>query len=341
MKRILAALACFAVLLLLTMGALQKKTAVPDGMDPIDPWTYQRMLGKGMDVDWSKTKKGMDAYSSKAVEDLKTMGVSHVRIRIRDDADEALLLRLDQQIADCIRCGVLPVVAYQADALKNDPTEENIRQAAAWWRTVAARYRTQPYYLAFDLVIEVTDALNDQPETLNTIYEALVGAVRETNEKRIVMISPRLRSDAACLDELEIPSQANGYLMAEWHFYAAGPSKTNARKLWTTGTPAEKALVMEKIRLALDWQEKTNVPTWVGAWMPGDYNDANAYSVAEQQVFAAFLRQALDNAGIPFAVNADSHFYNRTAGTWYSEMLPLLQTIYGNATPQPTELTLE
>ena len=52
----------------------------------------------------------------------------------------------------------------------------------------------------------------------------------------MIIISPRLRSDAQYLSELKIPSQANGYLMAEWHFYAAGPSKDNDRKLWTIGT---------------------------------------------------------------------------------------------------------
>lgn len=77
------------------------------------------------------------------------------------------------------------------------------------------------------------------------------------------MISPRLRSDAAYLHESKIPTGHNGYLMAEWHFYASGPSKTNGRKLWTTGTAAEKALVNEKIELALAWQKQTGVPTWV------------------------------------------------------------------------------
>ena len=31
--------------------------------------------------------------------------------------------------------------------------------------------------------------------------------------------------------------------MAEWHFYASGPDKTNEKKLWTTGTDAEKKLI--------------------------------------------------------------------------------------------------
>lgn len=54
------------------------------------------------------------------------------------------------------------------------------------------------------------------------------------------MISSRMRSDATYLQELTIPTQHNGYLMAEWHFYASGPSKENPRKLWTIGNELEK-----------------------------------------------------------------------------------------------------
>ena len=143
------------------------------------------------------------------------------------------------------------------------------------------------------------------------------------------MISPRLRSDAAYLRDLTIPSAANGYLMAEWHFYASGPSKENPRKLWTSGTAEEKALIQEKIDLALQWQKETGVPTWVGAWMPGNYNEGNTYTADEQVAFASYMTQSLTDAGIPFAINADSHFYDREQHKWLEDMQPVFMAIYG------------
>ena len=86
--------------------------------------------------------------------------------------------------------------------------------------------------------------------------------------------------------------------MAEWHFYASGPDKANEKKLWTTGTDAEKKLITDKIQTALAWQQQTGIPTWVGAWMPGNYNKGNTYSVEEQTVFAGFMTKALSDAGI-------------------------------------------
>ena len=118
--------------------------------------------------------------------------------------------------------------------------------------------------------------------------------------------------------------------MAEWHFYAAGPSKTNEKKLWTTGTDEEKALITDKINTALKWQEETGIPTWVGAWMAGNYNDGDDYSVKEQVVFATFMTESLDNAGIPFAVNSDTKFYDREKNKWIGKMEPLRDAVYGN-----------
>ncbi len=301
---------------------------VIDGL-AIAPWDYQGMLGKGMDVDWSKTAKGRTFYNERAAADFAAAGVSHVRLRVTDAADEALLSGLDQQIADCLENGIIPIIAYQADDFKNDPSDKNIRKVVKWWRTVAERYQDLSPLLAFDLLIEASDAVNKQPELLNDLYEQVVSAIRESNPTRILILSPRLRSDAAYLHELKIPSQHNGYLMAEWHFYASGPSKSNDRKLWTTGTEEERALVTEKINLALAWQRDTGIPTWVGAWMAGNYNDGNDYPVEEQVAFARYMTDSLTGAGIPFAVNSDSHFYDRETNRWIKDMQPVFRCIFG------------
>lgn len=302
--------------------------AAGSGDSPISPGQYQKMLGRGIDADWSKTAEGRKYYSETAVKKFKQAGISHVRIRVKDPASDKLFQKLDEQIHDCIRYGLIPVLAYQADEFKNSVSEESMDGAVKWWKTVAEHYKEESYLLSFDLMIECSDALNKQPQKLNEYFEKAVSAVRVTNPKRIIMMSPRVRSDPAYLKELEIPSQANGYMMAEWHFYAAGPSKENERKLWTTGTDKEKKLIKDKINLALAWQEETGIPTWVGAWMAGNYNDGNDYSIEEQIRFANYMVTQLEAAGIPFAVNSDTKFYNRQSNEWIIDMLPVRCCIY-------------
>lgn len=197
---------------------------------PVSPWIYQSMLGKGMDVTWSEFSRQTETYSEKMVQDFKQAVVDHVRIRVKDEANEALFQNLDRQIEDCLNNGVIPVLAYQAHEFKEDPTEETMRDVTEWWRTVAEHYQDMSHMLSFDLMVESSDALNKQPETLNQMYEQTVSAIRATNPDRIIMISPRLRSDPDYLHELKIPSDHNGYLMAEWHFYASGPDRNNVKK---------------------------------------------------------------------------------------------------------------
>lgn len=59
--------------------------------------------------------------------------------------------------------------------------------------------------------------------------------------------------------------------------------------------------------------------------MPGNYNKGNTYNVEEQTVFAGFMTKALSDAGIPFAVNADTKYYNAAENTWISSMQPVLK----------------
>jgi hypothetical protein len=71
-----------------------------------------QLLGKGIDVDWSKTDQGIEAYNTKAVTDFKEKGISHVRIRTSQDATEKLFAGLDKQIKDCLDNRIIPVIAY-------------------------------------------------------------------------------------------------------------------------------------------------------------------------------------------------------------------------------------
>ena len=63
MKKIIVKLIvlCMIVCSVLTTKTENYSAKTLDGKSPIQPVQYQKILGKGMDVDWSKTKKGPDA----------------------------------------------------------------------------------------------------------------------------------------------------------------------------------------------------------------------------------------------------------------------------------------
>ena len=335
MKKIVIMMCCFIIVILQTSCTNNtashfdnNKTYVDKNEIPIKPEEYQSMLGKGLDVTWSEFPKQMESYNVKMVEDFKEAGVKHVRIRIKDDVTEDLLNRLDVQINECLANGIIPVIAYQGHEFKENPTDENMNKVTEWWRLIAQHYASTSYLLSFDLIIEPSDAINKLPDRLNQLYEQTVDAIRESNPYRIIMIAPRLRSDPNYLSELVIPSNHNGYIMAEWHFYASGPDKTNEKKKWTDGNDNEKQLINDQIKTALNWQESTGIKVWVGAWMPGNYNKGDDYSVQEQAEFAAYMTSALTQAGIPFAVNADTKYYDAVNNEWIEKMKPVIKAIF-------------
>lgn len=182
--------------------------------------------------------------------------------------------------------------------------------------------------VSFDLIVEPSDKVKKDVAELNSLYEDCVTAIRKTNPKRIIFIAPPKLSHPESLKYLQTPSQSNSYLMVEWHFYAAGPSNTNNKKRWTSGTAEEKQLIKKSIKVAVDWQKKTGIYTWVGAWMPGDYNKGDNYSVKEQIAFASFMTQQLDKYGIPFAINSDDKFYDYQAENWIPQYKDLLNSIF-------------
>jgi hypothetical protein len=307
--------------------SISKSASSTDPACAISPKDYQSMMGVGMDVDFAKTGKGISAYDTKIIKDFKAFGISHIRIRIKDDATEELLTQIERVVNDALANNVIPVIAYQANDYKLNPNQSNLNKAVDWWRTVAKRFASHSYKLSFNTMIEPSDELNNNLAALNLYHEETTKAIRESNPLRIVFVAPGVRSSPENLQFLQIPSTHNDHVMVEWHFYAAGPSKTNANKLWTVGTESEKNLIRDKIAIAKNWGEANQVYTWVGAWMPGNYNDGDDYTIPEQIVFANFMTCELKKNNIPHAFNSDVHFYDRENLVWINEMLPVASEI--------------
>jgi hypothetical protein len=296
---------------------------------PISPNDYANILGKGFDVNWTKSFAQAQKYNEDLLKKIKVKGFNHIRLRTNLESSADYISISENIVNDCLNNNITPILAFGGKMLEENPDSENIANFIEWWRAVAEHYKDYSYRLTFNLLIEISGKLKNMPDTLNLIYEKTVSVIRESNPNRIVILGPRKLSNPFYLHELKIPSQANGYIMWEWHFYASGPAKTGENKLWTTGTPEEKKLITDKIDAALDWEHSSGFPSWVGAWMPGNYNDGNDYTVPEQVIFSSFMIRELNKAHIPWAVNALHHFNNYIDGSneWIQSRLPVLDVI--------------
>ncbi len=100
----------------------------------------------------------------------KKRGFSNVRIRVNEDlvSNKTALLELDEVVRNCLKAGIIPIISYSVDQLRNNPTDpEAIQGFIEWWVVIAKYFRNTSYLLSYDLIIETSDSVGDQRTLLN------------------------------------------------------------------------------------------------------------------------------------------------------------------------------
>lgn len=313
-------------LILFITNLINSQTNPPD--DPINPTTMKNMLGRGFDVSWAEFNNMWEGYGVDEVIAIKEKGFSNVRIRTGLPADETLLLHLDRIIKDCFEHGLIPVLAYNARDYEENPTQQNLRSDSLWWATVADHFKNTSHKLAFNLNIEWSKGAGKDANLVNNWYKVITPGIRASNPTRILIYSPIKLSSPEYLTQLKIPASAGTFIMAEWHLYAAGPSDDpSSPKYWSTGTYEQRKVITDEINIGAAWEAQTGIKTWVGAWMAGNYNKGNTFSVIRQAEFATFMVSEFKRVGVPWSINAMHHFYDHDENKWIDSMLVVLNVL--------------
>jgi len=276
-------------------------------------------MGKGFDVAWSEFNKYIQNHSEQKVIDIAGAGFTMVRIRVNKPATEDLFSHLDEYINQCLKHGLIPVLAFHGhDAEEGEDMEQAKQATVDWWRTVAERYKDYSELLVFNLFVELNGNLKKDHQLLNEFYADIIPAIRESNPYRIIIVPPIGLSKPANLQYIQLPDESDPFVMMEWHCYAAGPA-LEGNKRWTTGTPEERQLVLDHFQSAAEYMEQTGRSTWFGAWMAGNYNKGNEYDIPAQVQFATFFVRELAKIGVPWCVNTDDKYYDYLNLKWYPE----------------------
>jgi len=287
---------------------------------------YQKKLGVGIDVNWALYPKEIKYYSPKEVRDFKQKGFDTIRLRFKDKLTPKDLSHLDKVINDCLDNHLNVVLSNSAKNFKRNPNEKTMQNLINLWSKIAKRYKNHPYSLSYDLIIEPGKKLNKKKNLpkLNQFYKKVYSQIRQIDTKRIIMFAPIKRSNPLYLKDMFIPQNDN-YVMAEWHMFAAGPKTNdfNGNNL----TNETKNEIIQKTLTAYKWQKKNNIPTWVGAWMSGNYNHGNNVSIKQQIIFSKFMIKTLNKYKIPFAVNADQQFYDIVNKKFRRDRIKVLNVI--------------
>ena len=293
---------------------------------PITPQEMVKRMETGVDATWSEVPNKIARYTTQATEAFARKGFRHIRLRVAEENASKMWGYLDKEIQDALDNGMIPIIANQSATFEEEPTPEHQAAWVTWWGEVAKHYKDAPYELMFDLEIEIAakSPLSQEPITqLNEAYREAIHAIRHAgghNDKRIIIVSAHRRSDPKKLAMLDTDSyEGNDYLIGEFHEgYASGPSKDpNSLHYYKDGsTEREITLIEERVRAAAAWREQTGIPVWEGAWMPGNYNKGDDYTIEEQKQFASDFVKILNKYRIPHAINATKKYYDVETNRW-------------------------
>ncbi len=309
----------------------------PRGGGPITAGQYQRILGVGINVDWM-TFSWVNHYyfywRSKGVNVpayFKRKGFSNIRIRVSGDVTEnkSVLVQLGEVVNDTLKAGLIPVITYTAKELRENPTSEAAqRHFILWWLTVARYFKSYPYTLSYDLLIESSGSIRNYPMILNKIYSRVIAGIRAIDPYRIIIVTPAGGSSPFYLNKLNVTN--DDYILAEWHIYAGGPK----------GCIYNGSYIREAVAVALNWSARTGIPTWVGAWRPNVYpracgRDCQPFCPLKVELsFSRAIVSALNKVGIPYDINADVRFFNIENLTWYNSQKEVLELIINSPSPR-------
>ena len=307
------------------------------------PTEFFAPLDVGVDVDFCKTNPGRTGYW-KAVDRgvsvpkmFKDKGFDHLRIRIKDydlsTFNERTSRTLLQEIAgvaiETARAGMKAIVAFQGERFKLAPGPATIEEVASWWSVLAYQFKGLSLdSIAFNLIIETTGVIPDAQ--LNSLYDRCYKVIQALAPGRICIVCPNRISNPERWPDLIVPGP---YCAVECHQFAAGPSRTEKARLWTTGTETEKVPIIAKLDKMAAYAKATGIPVWFGAVMAGDYNSDDgsdltcSYSVAEQAYFADWIMIESRNRGIPVAWNSDTKMFDLETCTWIESQAPIVSAM--------------
>jgi endoglucanase len=162
-------------------------------------------------------------FQKKHFAEIRRTGFDFVRVNLfvfkhmddQDAIDPAWLNRLDWVVRNAKGAG-LGVILDEHDfrGCREDPSACRVKLAAVW-RQLAARYRTEPSTVAFELLNEPPQNL--EAEGWNAMISELLAIIRATNPQRTIIVGPR-GDNLVELPNFRLPPN-DRHLMVTFHYY--------------------------------------------------------------------------------------------------------------------------
>ena len=286
-------------------------------------------------------------------------GFDHVRINLHPFRDGALSAEgqirerwfqsVDWAVDRALSNGLSVVLdMHEYEAMGSDPVGNQDR-FLAFWRTMAARYRSAPASVAFELLNEPRDALTGP--AWNELSAQAVRVVRAVDPTRTLIVGPAKSNSIKALEALRLPT-GDTHLVVTVHYYlpfrfthqgASWAGLADVSGITWTGTPAQRRAIESDFDRAQAWADQNGQRLYLGEF--GAYERGD---LASRTAWTSFVAREAESRGWGWAYwQFDGNFvvFDVDAGHWVAAirdaLLPIAPTAAAPAdgSPPPTLAT--
>jgi endoglucanase len=286
----------FAFVLLLLV------TASPSLAAPVSIHRGINVLG--YDPIWSDPAKGR--FQARHFQEIRKAGFDFIRINLQafrhmDSADRLearWLARLDWVVKNASDAGLAVILdEHDFNACSEDP-QMCRKRLGAFWEQVAARYRSAPPSVMFELLNEPHAKLD--AEAWNGLLVEMLAIVRRSNPTRTVVIGPTGWNNLGELPGLRLP-EADRNILVTFHYYepfrfthqgASWTDMVNVRGIdW--GSEADRARLAADFARVAAWSRAAGRPILLGEF--GAYDRGGTPVALRATYDSAVAREAEKN----------------------------------------------
>jgi endoglucanase len=267
---------------------------------------------------------------------IATAGFDTVRIPIKWSAhastrapytiDPAFFARIDQVITWALQANLNVIInVHHYDELYADPDRHEPRLDALWAQ-IAARYRTAPPNVMFEIINEPREAFSG--ERVNVAQARALQIIRQTNPTRTAILTGDAWGSIEGMDNLRLP--ADPFVVGTVHYY--GPYEfTHQGASWLPNAPpsgrtwpktGDYEQLQRDMNRMVEFRNRIQAPV-----LMGEYGVTIEVPMSLRASWTADVTRAFDNVSMPtcyFNFAAGFGTYDLAREQWYS---PLLQAL--------------
>ncbi|MEO2154875.1 MAG: hypothetical protein ABGW69_03640, partial [Nanoarchaeota archaeon] len=276
-----------------------------------DKYCYYKKLGIGINVNWLTFAWVNNYYfywkeRNVSIPSIFKEHFNSIRLRINYDTIEkkTKFEQLKEIVDDCLKENLTVVISLSGLLLNNDPTKENALKMTNYRLKIANEFKNYSYLLSYDLITETGGKLKGKPEILSFYFNKTINEIRRIDKRRILFVSvPNRRK----VDFFKLNLSLDNFTLIEIHVLAGGPKEDYEDYL------------IDYFKKIKEVENKTKTPIWFGAVRFNKIIKKNKtfyYNLSFEKEFALFFCRLSRRNNIPFAVNADTIYFDYKNLKW-------------------------